>query len=370
MIKYFDRRLKDEWQSALVERCYQLCPRPVEIFVSYVTPATQAIKAHFLNKDLQFSAPNVIIYVQDILSIEKNFDLLNIIEDCVCKHPETNFVLITDFDNLSFQHANLQHISVPGQMLYQRDRYINVQPIQKNFTSQKTTLCLNRHHKTFRSAAVCMLYGLEINRNAYISFLETTENQNFDQEIDWFFGTDQKNIKKIWEHGFYQFKESNSSVSKNFEIYKIKHHPIGLDNFLNFDVKLRPMFENSFVEIISETLFYENTVFLTEKTYHSLLGGNIPIWNSTQGTVDFVRNLGFDVFDDIIDHSYSNEENIVDRVYKSIYNNKKILEDSNFAKQTWLSVQDRILSNFEKAKNFSTQADYDFDQAFAKIRWK
>lgn len=45
-------------------------------------------------------------------------------------------------------------------------------------------------------------------------------------------------------------------------------------------------------------------VFLTEKTAKPFLLCQIPIWIAVPGSVADVRSLGFDVFDDIIDHGY------------------------------------------------------------------
>ena len=80
--------------------------------------------------------------------------------------------------------------------------------------------------------------------------------------------------------------------------------------------------------------------------------------------------LGFDVLDDIVDHSYDNDYNIVDRIYKAVYNNRLILGNSDLAKNTWFKVQDRIAGNAERAKNLFAQADLYLDQEFAKIKWK
>jgi len=45
-------------------------------------------------------------------------------------------------------------------------------------------------------------------------------------------------------------------------------------------------------------------VFITEKSLKPFAYRQFPVWFAVPGTVQEVRNLGFDVFDDIIDHSY------------------------------------------------------------------
>ena len=46
------------------------------------------------------------------------------------------------------------------------------------------------------------------------------------------------------------------------------------------------------------------SIFITEKTFKCFDLYQIPVWFAVPGTVDEVRKLGFDLFDDIIDHSY------------------------------------------------------------------
>lgn len=47
-----------------------------------------------------------------------------------------------------------------------------------------------------------------------------------------------------------------------------------------------------------------NTQFITEKTFKAFAWHQIPVWSAVPGTVQRVRELGFDVFDDWIDHRY------------------------------------------------------------------
>lgn len=46
------------------------------------------------------------------------------------------------------------------------------------------------------------------------------------------------------------------------------------------------------------------STFITEKTFKAFAMCQIPIWFAVPGLVQQVRDLGFDMFDDIVDHSY------------------------------------------------------------------
>lgn len=70
---------------------------------------------------------------------------------------------------------------------------------------------------------------------------------------------------------------------------------------LAFDYK----FFSAIVNIISETMEDDDSpINLSEKTFKAFAWHQIPIWHASPNTVNEVRKLGFDLFDDIIDHSY------------------------------------------------------------------
>jgi len=73
-----------------------------------------------------------------------------------------------------------------------------------------------------------------------------------------------------------------------------------------------PRFFSCLLNIIPETSTQVdpgwNSIFVTEKTFKCFAWHQIPIWWTVPGFVDTVRNLGFDVFDDLLDqHSYDKE---------------------------------------------------------------
>ena len=55
-------------------------------------------------------------------------------------------------------------------------------------------------------------------------------------------------------------------------------------------------------------------IFITEKTFKSIVWHQFPLWYAVPGLVQEVRNLGFDVFDDIFDnHQYDTVQDIYSR---------------------------------------------------------
>ena len=56
------------------------------------------------------------------------------------------------------------------------------------------------------------------------------------------------------------------------------------------------------------------------------------------------------MFDDIVDHSYNQITNPIDRIIAAIENNKRLLVDSDYAKQLWSANQPRFKNNVDIAK--------------------
>ena len=112
-------------------------------------------------------------------------------------------------------------------------------------------------------------------------------------------------------------KFSNSIILKNQIPFVEKILPLSLDITDNIDKcfpnDLNPnIYGKSLINLVSETFYFENDnnlvseMFITEKTYKAFTAYQIPVIIGPKGIVDRLRNYGFDMFDDIVDHSYDN----------------------------------------------------------------
>jgi hypothetical protein len=87
------------------------------------------------------------------------------------------------------------------------------------------------------------------------------------------------------------------------------------------------LFEPSCVSLITEPSFYERETLKTEKTIMAIYGGTLPIWVGGWAIPESMRRLGFDVFDDIVDHSYERMVDPWDRAYYAVEKNLHLLRD-------------------------------------------
>lgn len=91
---------------------------------------------------------------------------------------------------------------------------------------------------------------------------------------------------------------------------------------------------------------------LSEKTYKAFIMAQIPLLVAPPCTVQVIRDFGFDVFDDLVDHSYDLELDPVARIQQVATEvekwSKKSLADLYQIKQT---LRPRFINNIEKLKD-------------------
>ena len=60
------------------------------------------------------------------------------------------------------------------------------------------------------------------------------------------------------------------------------------------------------------------SIFVTEKSYKVFGWHQFPIWYAVSGLVGKIRDMGFDLFDDLIDHSYDNDSDPITRMNRVV----------------------------------------------------
>jgi len=116
-------------------------------------------------------------------------------------------------------------------------------------------------------------------------------------------------------------------------------------------------FRNSYLNLVVESRL-ENIGFLTEKVYKPLRTGQLFLVQGPPGTVRYLRSIGFDTYDDFIDHSYDMIDDWqqrsdavlseLDRIYSGIEDFYFASQDRRIYNRNHLMSQqliDRALSN-------------------------
>ena len=112
-------------------------------------------------------------------------------------------------------------------------------------------------------------------------------------------------------------------------------------------------FSASTFSIITEPTFWEKGCGMTEKYLMSIYGKCIPIFASSYRLPDALKRLGFDIFDDVVDHSYQWELHPGLRTLQSLELNKDILLDNRIKKQDYIK---RLNNNIEIVRDYKNLA--------------
>lgn len=170
-------------------------------------------------------------------------------------------------------------------------------------------VCLNRQHRWQRRVLVQMLQDQGLDKFGKISYLESPNPMVLDRvDVSW---QDQRDIR----------------------------HP---------DIK------NAAINLITETAYepedpdtgsiqHHYRPALTEKTFKSIYMCQYPVWASAQYTVACYRDLGFDAFDDVIDHGYDLEPDPQKRLVLIADEIKRLTEISII---DWSGRRERHLDRF------------------------
>ena len=122
-------------------------------------------------------------------------------------------------------------------------------------------------------------------------------------------------------------------------------HITNSENYQQFLQK--NVFEPSCISLITEPAFYERETIITEKTIMAIYGGTVPIWVGGWRIADYMRSMGFDTFDDVVDHSYQALTDPLDRCYRAVELNLHLLQDHDRVQDIVAQSQARLQHNLD-----------------------
>lgn len=113
----------------------------------------------------------------------------------------------------------------------------------------------------------------------------------------------------------------------------------------------KTVFEPSCISLITEPVYYERETIVTEKTLMAMWAGTIPIWVGGWGIPQWLQDHGFDIFDDLVDHSYQHLPDPAQRVNEAIKRNLHLLQNLDLAQQAVHHNQPRLLHNLSRLES-------------------
>jgi hypothetical protein len=381
MIKVISRAPNDQYTFDLF---YNLTKTVSASFEAYYVWSNTPEKFKKIINDTVFTKPNVIIGIKDVLDCRKEFDYLTdianlgavLLVEMACRNPDKNFVVFTSLENLTVEFnllsapKNLQIIEWGGDITNQSALYPAVAPVlDKNFSSSKLFISLNRHPRTHRLVLLSYLIGANYHNNGHITYIGDTcfgWHPCIPERMNWIFEERHNSARESILSGYDSFYKNFKPSDDKYELI----YPTPNDNVYNFTTKLTPLYQNSLVEFVGETSFLSPSFLITEKFLNSVYGCNFPILVSGLGSVAHLRNIGFDMFDDIIDHGYDLLPHPFDRIIAAVDDNKKLLVDNDYVKNLWRINRPRFEHNINVArtKMYEWYTNRAIEQ-FNRVKW-
>lgn len=270
--------------------------------------------------------------------------------------PNKKIILFTDIANLETDIPNLKIIHWGGFILHQQEEYYNITPHKtKNFNSSAHWISLSHGTRLHRVLAAIFLLGKNLNKFGTLRISPHTATDKNIKSWQDLCQVEKNTIPQeflsrydmLMSNGLIDFK---NIIHDGQPVNNPYDGLVGVDNAGNFDKNLRSLYENSFVEIVNETLFFEDRIIVTEKIKNAIYGFNLPIILSSRGYVQHLRNIGFDMFDDFINHNYDTIHDPFWRIATAINDNEHLLSDPTFAKEAWQKCYHRMEKNYRLAR--------------------
>jgi len=282
-----------------------------------------------------------IIYVNDHQYNEEDqcFHLKKLLDNSECDPRE--HLVVLDHIQHDEEFLNYQILCMPVFMASETQMFVD-QKIQPNW-----------HNKT--ATFNFMINKPRIHREFLLLLLDHFELTNYVYSLPWKnVVVNQGLLKKYNFNDFYNTIIDSANLKVKEITYKFgSERQLGqgilsgsISNNQNYDQLLKTsVFEPSCVSLITEPAFFERETIHSEKTLMAMYGGTLPIWVGGWKLASGMKKMGFDVFDDLVDHSYESLADPYDRCYFALEKNLHLLKDFETTCKITAGLHDRFEKN-------------------------
>lgn len=251
--------------------------------------------------------------------------------------------------------------------LYKSSTKINLNKVE--FLSEFAYSTLSKFNPIFitnKSGKFALLHN-RTPKNHRIILLALLKKYNILENFDWsIIDGWRKNLNKEGWYYEYDLILSNNTIDdiKNeinfFDKIDVKKSDYELNtNWFDDDSKLEfdkcfmlDSYQNSYINVVTESLFFENVIHITEKVFKPFYFFQLPIFVSSYSYVKKLKELyGFDVFDDLINHNYDNEPNAEKRMFLIVSELIRLIKNKSDVIEFYKNNEYRFIANQNIVKN-------------------
>jgi hypothetical protein len=287
----------------------------------------------------------------------------------ICRmYPEKKFILMTEqyeMDALS-NVSNLKFVDLPPVYFrYDKSKFKYNVCTTKHKNSEKKWIFLNNCSRAYRIVSLAHVLSKNISKFGHITvsdyIFERIESYKkiyplvkdvfqFDIKTSLQLNEGYNILKnKLFERAkipYWEFDATNKVISKNIN-----------DNIGNYNNNIIKLYEDVKLELLSSGHFSETTPCFSEKEIQWVYGRNFLIYLGSPRSIQWFRKWGFDVFDDVVDHSYDLIEDPSERILRAIDDNIHLLDGSTDLDKLWEDREERFNQNCVVADNIQEKLD-------------
>ena len=226
------------------------------------------------------------------------------VQSFVLRHSNKQVIVLSD-------DANEKYYTSYFHLPYSQSVYtFEEKPIIHKFS------CLNSVPKIHRLITLNKIYQQNLQDSVLHSFLwDKQEHARNHLETDY------------WKQDIADYADEYEYFSNTLK----QICPITIDNIADVDTYLNdhsvssPAYNQTALHVITESSC--NRLFFTEKTWKPIYAGQLFLSINAPGSIKKLEHFGFDVFRDLIDHSYDDQQNLVERVTMCVQEIDRLKDD-------------------------------------------
>lgn len=212
--------------------------------------------------------------------------------------------------------------------------------IPVNFQKNKWYCCMNNRPRLHRLFTIAYLDSLDILDDGVVSAndrnYETNDGDSFEIAVSGRIPNIGIEYQKIIQN---QIKLTSKKLPLIVDTNDLQNKCLPND--------LHPkIYDNTLINLVTETMYYPeyneiDESFITEKTWKVFTAGQIPVIIGPKFIVKRLRDYGFDMFDDIVDHSYDNLDDS-ERLFKAIESMQRVMATNNISSLNLKTLKRRM----------------------------
>lgn len=266
------------------------------------------------------------------------------------------------YPDLNVHHSNFLYFSFSKTMVELKSNFV-VDKEGKFFMTR------NRNPKSHRVSLLASLMLENLIDNVNYSFIpnEGYKLNDFEPYREFFDETYIENNKNVFNFISSHKKEDDYEKGRNWidlDSGEFTHH--NDFHFIYHIPELSKSFEQSYFNIVTESSYksINNMVHITEKSLRPFYFYQFPIFVATPHHIKYLKkDFDFDLFDDVIDHSYDNEMDDRKRLEMIVKEIKRIHSKKDFFIDFYKNNRERFEHNrkvFIERSFLGKKTDLDF----------